>query len=99
MPENLEFEPDQTVGFVPKWLRLCAWASRLVDPLTVTATDVDDEVIWRCAVTRGEQGSFTPEVPFPGHPLRPPLRIVIEGANGDSVADTITAEDLDSAIQ
>jgi len=96
MPGKLECEPGETVGLVRKWQRLWAAASRLVDPLTVTATDVDDEVIWRCSVTRGEQRSFTPEVSFP---LRPPLRIVIEGANGDSVVDTITAEDLQSAIQ
>jgi hypothetical protein len=99
MPERWEFEPGQIVGFLPKWRRLCAAASRLADPLTVTVTNLDGEVIWNCAVIRGEQGTFKREVPFPERPLRPPLTIVIEAANGDTVGDTITADDLESPIQ
>lgn len=99
MAEKWEFEPGQIVGLGPKWRRLCSAASRLAGPLTVTATDRDGEVIWRCSVIRGEQGSFKPEIAFPDQTLRAPLTIVIEAANGDSVTDTITVDDLESAIQ
>jgi hypothetical protein len=100
MSEKWEFEPGPLAGFVPKVLRLfLAAAPRLVDPVTVTATDVDGEVIFRCSVIRSKPGSYKAEVPFPNERLRPPLRVVIEDANGDSITDTITATDLKYAYQ
>jgi hypothetical protein len=65
MPEKLEFEPGQKVGLLAKWQRLWDAASRLTEPLTVTTIDIDGEVIWRCSVIRGEQGTFKAEDPFP----------------------------------
>jgi hypothetical protein len=80
---------DERIDWRGKILRLRAHASRLLDePLTLKVLDCEDNIIWACQLIPGEQ----PEL-FDAPVLRLPLTAIIEGANGDTVIDILTADD------
>ena len=81
---------DERLDWRGKILRLWEQASRLLaGPLTLRVLDCEDNIMWACQLIPGEQ----PELPDVPVLLRLPLTAIIEGANGDTVIDTLTADD------